>query len=125
MNGQKLAAAALTTGVYLLISFLIALPVAFQARRRGHSFLAWLAAGTLVNPIFFLVLLAIMPDRARQARRRQELADLDARLAALGKSAGEPATLPAAPGAVPQQSLGDQPTVAPPLRSLGDEETRA
>jgi hypothetical protein len=116
---------ALSAAIYLVISFLISLVVAVQARRRGYSFLVWQAAGTLVNPVFFLVLLGMLPNRARQAQRRRELADLNAKLAVLRKGAGEPATLPAAPAVRPELSLGDQPTVAPPGVSLGDQETRA
>src|SRR5262245_4924647 len=107
--------------------------VAYQARQRGYSFLTWMLAGMLGNPLFFLVMLAIMPDLARKARRRQERADLYARLADRLK------VLPAATAALPpplppplppttfvrDRSLGDQPTVLPPERSLGDEQTHA
>jgi hypothetical protein len=102
--------------------------VAVQAYWRGYRFLTWFVAGILVlNPVYLLVLLAILPDRARQARRRRERADLEARLAArarglpLSPAAAQPSPVTAAPDV----SLGDQPTVAPPVRSLGDEETRA
>jgi hypothetical protein len=104
--------------------------VAVQARRRGYRFLTWFFAGMLGNPIFFLILLAIMPDFARKALRQEEMADLEARLAArkmpappaypllaVPHPAGDASTLSAG------RSLGDQPTIMPPLRSLGDEET--
>ena len=101
--------------------------VAVQAYWRGYSFLTWLVAGVLGNPLFFLVVLAILPDRARRERRRRERADLEARLAARARGlpvspvAAQPNTMTAAPG----MSLGDRPTVEPPCGSLGDEETRA
>jgi hypothetical protein len=104
----------------------MSLIVAVQAFRRGYSLLLWLTAGCLGNPLFLLVLLAIMPDRARLARRRKELRLIEEKLADLAQKAAlqpEPAgvVLPAASVG----SLGDQPTVLPPVRSLGDEETRA
>jgi hypothetical protein len=119
---------ALAAGLALLLSAIVAV----QARRRGYSLLVWLAAGALGNPLFFLVLLAMMPDRARQALRRRLRAELEAKLAARHKVLPVAApTLPA--GALPPTrsdvrpgvSVGDAVTVAPPERSLGDEETRA
>jgi hypothetical protein len=112
--------------VLLLPILVMSLIVAAQASRRGYSLLLWLVAGCLGNPIFLLILLAIMPDRARLARRRQELFDLEKKLADRAKRAAaelEPASVVLPPAAA--SSLGDQPTVLPPVRSLGDEETRA
>jgi hypothetical protein len=114
--------------VVLLFLALISAIVAYQARQRGYHFFPWLMAGILANPIFFLVLLAIMPDRARKARRRRYLAELESNLAA------RPKVRPTAPATVsprggesvavtPERSIGDLPTVEPPDRSLGDEET--
>jgi hypothetical protein len=123
--GVALGAAALTLVVLLVVAFPFAAAVAVQARRRGYGFLAWLVGGTLGNPVFFLVLLALMPDLARRALRRKEMADLEAKLA------GRPRTLPPPPGpaaAVPStlsgdRSVGDLPTALPPDRSLGDDAT--
>jgi hypothetical protein len=106
--------------------------VAYQAARRGYSFVIWLLAGLLGNPIFFLMLLAIMPDFARKARRRKEMADLEAKLAAKPKGLPPPReTTPNMPLAEKptgtfsrERSLGDQPTVPPREHSLGDDETR-
>ena len=56
-------------------SFVLAAIAAVQARRRGYSFLVWLAGGTLSgNPVLFLVLLALLPDFARKRLRRRERA---------------------------------------------------
>jgi flagellar biosynthesis protein FliQ len=121
----------LTAGILAVIAVavlfvaLIAAIVAYQARQRGYSFVPWLIAGMLSNPIFFLVLLAVMPDFARKARRRQYRSELETKLAERAKpsqwvprTAGQSATLS------PECSLGDLPTVEPRERSLGDEETR-
>ncbi len=112
-------------GAALLFLALISAIVAYQARQRGYHFIPWLIAGMLANPIFFLVLLAVMPDYARKARRRKYLAELESKLA--GRSKMLPPTACAAPSraATPQRSIGDLPTVDPPVRSLGDEETHA
>jgi hypothetical protein len=122
--GPDLAARLAGLVVTLLVSFVLGLIVSVQARRRGHSFTAWLAGATLSgNPVLFLVLLALMPDFARKALRRKEAADLRARLA------GRPRVLPppgpaASPAPGRDVSVGDQPTEVPPSRSVGDEETR-
>jgi hypothetical protein len=111
--------------VGLLLLGLISGIVAYQARRRGYRFLPWLVAGVLGNPIFFLVLLAVLPDYARKARRRRELADLEAKLAARLKvlPPAPPSAGPHPAPVTPDRSLGDQPTVLPAQRSVGDEET--
>jgi hypothetical protein len=106
--------------------------VAYQAARRGYSFVIWILAGLLGNPIFFLMLLAIMPDYARKAQRRKEMADLEAKLAARPKVLPPPREptqdmpLAGKPTATfsRERSLGDQPTLLPREHSLGDEETR-
>lgn len=98
--------------------------VAIQAHRRGYSMGLWLLVSLLGNPIFSLVLLAIMPDRRLLALRRHERAMLDVELASLTV---------ATPGAprpsdshgssndiVPMRSIGDRPTVLPP----GEKDTR-
>jgi hypothetical protein len=108
--------------VYLLpFWLLLALVVAVQARRRGYSFFVWWLAVALGNPIFFLILLALLPDQARKTWRRRFTAALEKKLAVLPRRSPEPSR-----GiAQPDRSVGDQTTVAPPAHSLGDEETRA
>jgi heme exporter protein D len=104
-----------------VILFIFSIP-AIQAKRRGYSFLVWLAAGLLVaNPIYLLVVLGVLPHRTRQKMREQFRAELDAKL-----TATTPATTAA--DAIPDRTVGDQPTVLPgfaaatdgPLKSVGD-----
>jgi hypothetical protein len=110
---------------------LISALVAYQARQRGYPFFPWLIAGMLANPIFFLVLLAVMPDYARKVRRRKYLAELESKLAARSKALSPTPRVTVPPRAgkslavSPERSIGDLPTVDPPERSLGDEETHA
>ena len=105
-------------GLMLVIFLALSLAVAVQARRRGYSLWVWLVAGLAGNPIFFLILLGVLPDFARKRLRVTEMEDLESRLN--GKATKESAE-PAA--ADVQRSLGDQPTYLPE-RSLGDIETR-
>jgi hypothetical protein len=121
---EQLASLVIGLVLVLLFFLVISAVVAAQAHQRGYRFLPWLIAGTLGNPVFFLVLLAIMPDYARKARRRQELADLEQKLAARPRVL-PPAPRPPADDARRERSLGDLPTELPPARSLGEEETRA
>jgi hypothetical protein len=95
--------------------------VAWQARLRGYSFAVWFLANLLsLNPLLVLVVLAVLPDARKRALRRQEMAELESRLAARDRLATPGPDLPVAP-----LSVGDQVTVAPPpLPSIGDEETR-
>jgi serine/threonine protein kinase len=84
--------------------------------------------GTLGNPIFFLVVLGIMPDFARRALRQQYLREIDERLATKARMLPEEIDVAqtagrGAGGTSIQRSLGDLATELPP-RSLGDEETR-
>jgi hypothetical protein len=133
-------------GLLLVVLFLVSAIVAVQARQRGYRFVIWVVTGMLGNPIFFLVLLAIMPDFARKALRGQILADLEAKLAGrpkvlpaapapaptspLPRPTAQPSTMPSdrslgdQPTILPERSLGDQATLLPPERSLGDEDTR-
>jgi hypothetical protein len=112
--------------VILALLLGISASVALQARRRGYRFLVWLIAGALGNPLFFLVMLSIMPDFARKALRSKETADLEAKLAALPTGGPSPPTLSLilpSPGAS-AHSVGDLPTVLPQQQSVGDRETQ-
>lgn len=113
--------------IAVVIAIIVAVP--WQARRRGYSFWLWFVTTIVAyNPIITLVLLALMPNRARKRLREKFRAELDAKLSA---RTGRP-LIPAAAAApqglaastMPERSLGDMPTVAPPERSLGDEPTR-
>jgi hypothetical protein len=122
----------------LAVALLSAIP-AYQAKRRGYSFVVWLLAGMLSSPIYLLVVLGASPHRKRQQLREQFRRELDARLAAAApampaaerpapeRSLGDqPTLLPESSAAsdAPGRSLGDAPTLLPPARSLGDEVTR-
>lgn len=86
-----------------------------QARQRGHGSVSWFVMQIFaVNPVYALVALSMLPDRAKGRRREAYRAELDARLA----SAKGPAARP--DGVVPMQSVGDLPTVVPHDRSVGD-----
>jgi hypothetical protein len=120
----------------LLVVFTIFSIPAFQARRRGYSFLVWLLAGLLVfNPIYLLVVLGVLPHRRRQRLREEFSRELDTKLTAVPaetavaipeRSVGDqPTSLPGqAVATTPPRSVGDAATAFPPARSLGDEATR-
>jgi hypothetical protein len=123
------AVAALLIASLLLV---LILGVPWQAYRRGHGFLSWFVLQAIaINPIYPMILVAILPDRAKMRLRDQFARELDDRL-------GERAhlrQLPTASAAIPDrsvgdlptsgQSVGDLPTSAPgPDRSVGDWETR-
>jgi hypothetical protein len=106
-----------------------AVAIAVQARWRGYSLALWLASGLVsLNPVIFLVVLALMPNRARRRLRETFRAELEEKLAArsgiLGPARGHIAAPALGASTLPERSLGDMPTVAPPERSLGDEVTR-
>jgi hypothetical protein len=107
------------------VAFLAALYVAlcgvvgWQARQRGYSFWLWTVTSIFGNPLFIIVLLTLLPDARKQALRQQEMAELEAKLADQARRVATPDAAP-----VPATSVGDQITVVPPARSVGDEETR-
>jgi hypothetical protein len=117
--------------ILLILSpiFFMFVSIPWQARKRGYSFWLWFAACVVtVNvPIYYLVLLAMLPNRRRLQLRQKFRAELDSKLANIA----EPITIksfaaPMPPGstATVDRSLGDMPTIVPRERSLGDDETR-
>jgi hypothetical protein len=102
--------------------------VAYQARQRGYSLILWFVAPlVIVNPVIFLVLLALIPNRKRMKLRTQFRNEHREKLdgfTPLFPSA--PSELSAGTGTTRTvyRSLGDMPTQMPPERSLGDEVTR-
>jgi hypothetical protein len=99
--------------VWVLLVLLFSVPR--QAWQRGHGFASWFVMQIIaVNPVYPLVALAMLPDRAKSRLREQYTAELDSRL---GTATG---TRVRADAAVPSQSVGDLPTLAPPGRSVGD-----
>ncbi len=81
--------------------------VAIQAKQRGYSFWAWFLAGSLANVLFFVVMLAMMPDRSLARRRSAVRRELVAKLQGRRLVAG------VATGAVAKTSLGDMATYDP------------
>lgn len=102
---------------WVLLALLFGVPR--QARQRGHGSASWFVMQVCaVNPVYALVALAMLPDRAKARLRVKYRAELDARLG----STGGPAARPDA--AVPAHSVGDLPTLAPHGQSVGDDVTR-
>jgi hypothetical protein len=101
------------------VALLLAVPR--QAYQRGHGFLSWFVLQIVAaNPLYPLILLATLPNRAR-ARLREEFArELDRKLSRAGRPAPD-RTDAAVPGV---GTVGDLPTTAPPAGSIGDEATR-
>jgi hypothetical protein len=113
--------------IALVVALLIFAVPAIQAKRRGYSFFVWFFAGLLVyNPIYLLIVLATVPNRARQKQRLQLAAELDGKLLA----AGIPVVTAVRP--ISERSLGDFATIDPRTtagkfsnaKSIGDEPTR-
>jgi hypothetical protein len=108
-------------GIGVCIYLALAAYVAWQASKRGYSFFLWFfAAICSSNPILILIVLTLLPDAYRRSLRSKEMEALNEQLAARPRAGVPHADRPVAP-----LSLGDQPTAAPPVRSVGDEETRA
>ena len=127
---SMIAAALIVASILVVIAALFLsgiVIVAVQARGRGYSLWLWMAAGLLtINPVIFLVMLALMPNRSRLRLREKFRAELDAKLAGRKNLPPAPAVGPVPTGTTltANRSLGDLPTFVPRDRSLGDEETR-
>ncbi len=115
LGPQELITLAVVGVIYVSLALILAL----QARKRGHSLLVWLLAGLAGNMILLLVMLGVLPDFARRRMRKTEMEDLESRLKRKPSGPAE-ALMPAADV---RRSVGDQVT-AVPERSLGDVETR-
>ncbi len=103
---------------------LLMAPVAYQAYRRGYNPIVWGLAGLFAfNPIFPLVMLAMVPHRSRLRLREQYARELDEKLAGRAGVANRSETEPGSPR-VETNSLGDQATELPQNRSIGDDLTR-
>jgi hypothetical protein len=132
VGATEIAVVALVVGFSLMavLAALISLLVPWHAYRRGHGFVSWYVLQLLsFNPVYPLILVAILPNKARTRLRDRFAQELDEKL--------EEAGLPVAPrigpaGAIDRSigdaataaSIGEVPTADPRLRSLGEEETR-
>ena len=112
----------LTIAVSLLGSGLLFLVVpGVAAYHRGYNPVVWGLAGVFSsNPLFILVVLGMVPHRARIRLRERFTAVLDEKLAALA-----PAPTQEAPGSARADTftVGDEATRLP-HRSIGDDLTR-
>ena len=97
----------------------IALIVPLHARRRGHGFVSWFALQFVaMNPIYPLILVAILPNKARVRLRAEYERELDHRLREAGIVPTRAARFPG-PGPV-----GDRSTDGLAGPSVGDLPTR-
>ena len=95
--------------------------VPFHARRRGHGFFSWFVLQFVaVNPVYPLILVAILPHKARMRLRAEYERDLDDRLRAAAADPDRPAGAPG-PAA---GTVGDRTTDGPGGLSVGDLPTR-
>src|SRR5262245_58179910 len=87
-----------------------ALIVPLHARRRGHGFVSWFVLQFIVlNPIYPLILVAVLPNKARMRLRAEYEQDLDDRLREAGVIPRRAVGL-VGPGSVEDRSVGDLPT---------------
>jgi hypothetical protein len=112
-------AAAVTGGGGLVVLALILVPL--QAYRRGHGFWSWFVMQILaLNPLYPMMLISLLPNKAKMRRREKYAAELDEKLVASGYTGPVAETL----SANIERSLGELPTVDPIARSIGDLPTR-
>ena len=93
----------------------IALIVPLHARRRGHGFVSWFALQFVaMNPIYPLILVAILPNKARIRLRAEYARELDDRLREAGigpaRAARFPGTGDRSTDGLAGPSVGDLPT---------------
>jgi hypothetical protein len=108
--------------ILAVIGAAITLIVPLHAYRRGHGLMSWFALQFVAfNPIYPLILVAILPHKARMRLRTEYERDLDERLRRAGAVRGSPraAELPADPN-----SIGDRSTAGSYGASIGDLPTR-
>lgn len=92
-----------------------------QAYLRGQGFWRWVLLSLFsLNPLYLLLLIAMLPNRRRMRMREAFEAELDAKLAT-SASSPQPVSSPV----LADRSLGDRETAASVQQSLGDQPTRA
>jgi hypothetical protein len=119
--GEAEVAMLLALGAMAVVGLLLMLIPAYQAYHRGYNPVVWGLAGFFSsNPLFVLIVLAMVPHRARRRLRERYREELDAKLAAVGAGpAGEPTRAARAD----TFTVGDAATRLPD-RSIGDDLTR-
>ena len=102
-----------------LLAAAVALIVPLHARRRGHGFVSWFALQFVgMNPIYPLILVAILPNKARMRLRDEYARELDERLREAG-------LVPTRGGRLPGTGpVGDRSTEGLAGPSVGDLPTR-
>jgi hypothetical protein len=97
------------------VGLAIVVTVPRQAYRRGHGFWSWLFYQLVgLNPIYPLLLLAVLPNRARMRLREQFAAELDAKLLAARPPAAATVAFPG--GSVGDAVTADGPPTSSPTR---------
>ena len=97
----------------------VTLIVPVHAHRRGHGFVSWFVLQFVaLNPIYPLILVAILPNKARMRLRAEYEQDLDERLREAGESPDPAAGIPGSGRA------GDRATDGLTGPSVGDLPTR-
>lgn len=110
-----------TLGTVAVLGLLVVAIPAYQAYHRGYNPVVWGLAGIVSsNPLFILVVLGMVPHRARIRLRERYAAELDEKLAALGSA---PAGAAAGAARADTFTVGDEATRLP-HRSIGDDLTR-
>lgn len=119
-TAEILLAVGLTLVAFLVAALLLVVlfGVPWQAYRRGHGFLSWFVLQAVaLNPIYPMILVAMLPDRAKARLRERFAAELDDLLAD-----ARPAVAGPGADAAPDRSIGDLPTAG---ASVGDLPTAA
>ncbi|HEY2787502.1 MAG TPA: hypothetical protein VGJ05_21275 [Fimbriiglobus sp.] len=123
MNDLGTAEISVLIGVFGFLILLV-VPVAYQAYRRGYNPIIWGIVGLLTfNPLFPLIILAMVPHRSRLRLRDQFTRELEAKLAARVGSKSRPTSESGSPR-TETSTVGDQVTELPQNRSIGDDQTR-
>lgn len=64
----------------LILALCLIMPL--QAYRRGHGFLSWFILQIMaMNPLYLLVIVALLPNKAKMRQREKYTAELEAKLA--------------------------------------------
>lgn len=108
MGASELIVLFITYGTMLVMAGVIAYVLGSQTRRRGYGWVSWIVFSLLArNPIYPILLLALLPNKARIRQREQFAAELDAKLAATRPSSA------AVTMDFPSHSVGNLPTHTP------------